>query len=116
VDGVSEFHVLSDLAQIPDDRVGRLLSRSATWRQAYRRQLIIADFAVAVAAAGLGFGADTSSEYLLLSALLPTLWMMTLRVVVGHKSGFRRTGSDEFRDVLNSGVGLSAGLDRRTTP
>jgi hypothetical protein len=98
VDGVSEFDLLWDLARIPSDGVGRLLSRSATWRQAHIRQLIIADFAVAVvavvAAAGLRFGADTSSEYLLLSALLPTLWMITLRVVGGHEVRFLGTRSD----------------------
>ena len=89
---MSEFDVLWDLARIPSDRVGRLLSRSATWRQAHIRQLIIADFALAVVAAGgLRFRADTSSDYLLLSALLSALWMITLRVVSGHELRFRGT-------------------------
>jgi exopolysaccharide biosynthesis polyprenyl glycosylphosphotransferase len=111
---VSEFDVLSDLARISSDRAGRLLSRSGTWRQTYIRQLIIVDFAVAVvaavAAAGLRFGGNASSEYLLLSALLPTLWLIALRVVGGYEVRFLGTGSDEFRKVLNSGVGLTGGL------
>jgi exopolysaccharide biosynthesis polyprenyl glycosylphosphotransferase len=111
---VSDSDVLSDLVQVPSGQAGRVLGRSVTWRQKYVRQLVIADFTVAVvavvSAAALRFGQNASIEYLLLSALLPTLWMITLRVVGGYEMRFLGTGSDEFRKVLNSGVGLTGVL------
>ncbi|HEX4091669.1 MAG TPA: sugar transferase [Trebonia sp.] len=73
-----------------------------------------ADFAVAVAAGaaaiGLRFGAHPSDRYLLLSALLPMLWMIALRFVGGYEMRFLGTGSDEFHRVLNAGVSLAAAL------
>jgi exopolysaccharide biosynthesis polyprenyl glycosylphosphotransferase len=74
----------------------------------------VADFAVAVTAAVAAvlvrFGAHASAKYLVLSLLLPPLWMIALRLVGGYEMRFLGTGSDEFRKVLNAGVTLTAAL------
>jgi exopolysaccharide biosynthesis polyprenyl glycosylphosphotransferase len=73
-----------------------------------------ADVAVAVTAAviafGLRFGAHPSDRYLVLSALLPALWPIALRVVGGYEMRFLGTGSEEFHRVLNAGMSLTAAL------
>jgi exopolysaccharide biosynthesis polyprenyl glycosylphosphotransferase len=56
------------------------------------------------------FGAHASAKYLVLSLLLPPLWMIALRLVGGYEMRFLGTGSDEFRKVLNAGVTLTAAL------
>ncbi len=66
---------------------------------------------VAVATAvALRFGGNPSPRYLILSAALPLLWLVTMRLVGGYEMRFLGTGSDEFRKVLNAGLGLAAGL------
>jgi exopolysaccharide biosynthesis polyprenyl glycosylphosphotransferase len=74
----------------------------------------VADFGVAVMAAvvavGLRFGSHPSTKYLLLSVLLPPLWLVALRFVGGYEMRFLGTGSDEFHRVLNAGVSLTAAL------
>jgi len=107
-DGVSESVVVAS------DRTGRTRGQSATWPRAYVRQVVVADFSVAVMAAGvafgLRFGAQANGKYLALSLLLPALWMIALRLVGGYEMRFLGTGSDEFRKVLNAGVGLTGAL------
>jgi exopolysaccharide biosynthesis polyprenyl glycosylphosphotransferase len=80
----------------------------------YVRQILIADFAAAVVAAiaavWVRFGTQTNSRYLILSAALPLLWLIALRVFGGYEKRFLGTGSDEFRKVLNSGLSLTAAL------
>jgi exopolysaccharide biosynthesis polyprenyl glycosylphosphotransferase len=105
---------VSDSAVVVNDRAGRVLGRQATWPRAYRRQVAVADFAVAVtaviAAIGVRFGAHPTVKYLVLSLLLPPLWMIAVRLVGGYEMRFLGTGSDEFRKVLNAGVTLAAAL------
>jgi exopolysaccharide biosynthesis polyprenyl glycosylphosphotransferase len=105
---------VSESAVVVNDRAGRVLGRPATWPRAYRRQVAVADFAVAVTAAVAAvlvrFGAHASAKYLVLSLLLPPLWMIALRLVGGYEMRFLGTGSDEFRKVLNAGVTLTAAL------
>jgi exopolysaccharide biosynthesis polyprenyl glycosylphosphotransferase len=105
---------VSDSVVVVNDRADRVLGRPATWPRAYRRQVAVADFAVAVTAAvaaiGLRFGAHPNDRYLVLSALLPALWLIALRVVGGYEMRFLGTGSDEFRRVLNAGACLTTAL------
>ena len=63
-----------------------------------------------MAAIGVRFGTHPTAKYLVLSLLLPPLWLIAVRLVGGYEMRFLGTGSDEFRKVLNAGVGLSAGL------
>jgi exopolysaccharide biosynthesis polyprenyl glycosylphosphotransferase len=80
----------------------------------YVRQVVVADFAVGVTGAafavGLRFGEQPSTKYLVLSSLLPALWLIGLRVAGAYEMRFLTTGSDEFRKVLNAGWSLTAAL------
>jgi exopolysaccharide biosynthesis polyprenyl glycosylphosphotransferase len=105
---------VSNSVVVGDDRVGWLLSRSTTWARVYVRQVVVADFAVGVTGAafavGLRFGEQPSTKYLVLSSLLPALWLIGLRVAGAYEMRFLTTGSDEFRKVLNAGWSLTAAL------
>jgi exopolysaccharide biosynthesis polyprenyl glycosylphosphotransferase len=80
----------------------------------YVRQIVVADFSAAVAAAvaavEVRFGAHPSNRYLLLSLSLPPLWMIAVRVFGGYERRFLGAGSDEFRRILNAGLSLTGAL------
>jgi len=105
---------VSDSAVLVSDRPGRLIGRSGTWRRTYVRSVALADFCAAIVAAatamGLRFGSGVTARYLVLTVLLPPLWMLGVRVVGGYEMRFLGTGSDEFRRVLNAGVTLTSAL------
>jgi len=61
-----------------------------------------------LAAAQLRFGTDVTRAYLALSLALPLLWITALWLAGAYDTRFIGTGSDEFRKVLNAGVGLTA--------
>jgi exopolysaccharide biosynthesis polyprenyl glycosylphosphotransferase len=58
------------------------------------------------------FDAQVSSAwvYLLLSLILPLLWVVSVWLAGGYDSRFIGIGSDEFRRVLNAGVCLTAAV------
>jgi exopolysaccharide biosynthesis polyprenyl glycosylphosphotransferase len=82
--------------------------------RAYVRNLVIADISVAIVAAaaavGLRFGTHPNARYLLLSLVLPVLWVLAVRAFGGYERRYVGTGSDEFRRVLNAGLCLTAAL------
>jgi exopolysaccharide biosynthesis polyprenyl glycosylphosphotransferase len=96
------------------DHAGWLTDRPGAWTRAYIRRLVIADLsAAAVAAAtaaGVRFGSQPSNEYLILSIMLPLIWILAVGVFGGYERRFLGTGSDEYRRVLNAGLCLTAGL------
>ena len=49
-------------------------------------------------------------EYLLVTALLPVLWVASMAVARGYDARFLGLGSDEFRKVLNVGATLTAAV------
>jgi exopolysaccharide biosynthesis polyprenyl glycosylphosphotransferase len=59
-------------------------------------------------AAQIRFGDEVTHRYLALSLALPVLWIAALRLAGAYDARFIGTGSDEFRKVLNAGVGLTA--------
>jgi exopolysaccharide biosynthesis polyprenyl glycosylphosphotransferase len=75
---------------------------------------VVADFSTAVVAAiaavGVRFGVSPNSRYLVLSLVLPLLWILTLRVFGAYEWRFLGTGPDEFRRVLNAGLSLTGAL------
>jgi exopolysaccharide biosynthesis polyprenyl glycosylphosphotransferase len=75
---------------------------------------VIADFAAAVAAAvaavGVRFGVNPNGKYLVLSLVLPLLWVIAVRVFGGYERRFLGTGADEFRRILNAGLSLTGAL------
>ena len=56
----------------------------------------------------LRFGSDVTGTYIALSLALPVLWVAALWLSGGYDVRFIGTGSDEFRKVLNAGIGLTA--------
>ncbi|MBV9446963.1 MAG: sugar transferase [Streptosporangiaceae bacterium] len=86
--------------------------RQATWTRDYLRWTAIADFCCACAgvfvAVDLRFGKHIDASYVALSLALPVCWLAALWLAGGYDVRFVGTGSDEFRRVLNAGVGLTA--------
>ena len=84
------------------------------WARDYLRKAALADFGCAIlgvfAAAQLRFGNDVTATYVALSLALPVLWLAALWLAGGYDVRFIGTGSDEFRKVLNAGVGLTAAI------
>ena len=92
----------------------QVVRRVSGWERYYVRRVALADFGCAIlgvfAAAQLRFGGDVTGTYVALSLALPVLWMGTLWLGGGYDVRFIGTGSDEFRKVLNAGVGLTAAI------
>ena len=61
-------------------------------------------------AVGLRFGSHVTDRYLVLTVVLPPLWLIAVRIVGGYEMRFLGTGSDEFRRVLNAGAALTSAL------
>ncbi len=61
-------------------------------------------------AAQLRFGDEVTGTYVALSLALPVLWLIALWLAGGYDVRFIGTGSDEFRKILNGGVGLTAAI------
>jgi exopolysaccharide biosynthesis polyprenyl glycosylphosphotransferase len=59
-------------------------------------------------AVDLRFGKHISHGYVALSLALPVCWLIAVWLAGGYDIRFVGTGSDEFRRVLNAGVGLTA--------
>jgi len=97
------------------DRVERRAARRlTTWSRDYLRQVALADLACGVVgvfmAAQLRFGSNVTPMYLALSLALPVLWVAALWLAGAYDVRFIGTGSDEFRKVLNAGIGLTAAV------
>ena len=97
------------------DRVERRAARRlSTWSREYLREVALADLACGVVgvfiAAQLRFGSNVTSMYLALSLALPVLWVAALWLAGAYDVRFIGTGSDEFRKVLNAGIGLTAAV------
>ena len=105
---------MSDSVVFVSESADRLIGRPSTWKRTYVRRVALADFGTAivgtVVAAGLRFGTGITDRYLVLTAVLPALWMIAVRVVGGYEMRFLGTGSDEFRRVLNAGAALTSAL------
>jgi len=100
---------------VAGDRYDRqVIRRVSGWARDYLRKAALADFGCAIlgvfAAAQIRFGNDVTSTYLALSLGMPVLWLAALWLSGGYDVRFVGTGSDEFRKVLNAGVGLTAAL------
>ena len=96
------------------DRVASSSWARSTWARDYLRRAALADLGCAVlgvfVAAQLRFGDQVTGTYMALSLALPVLWLAALWLAGGYDVRFIGTGSDEFRKVLNAGVGLTAAV------
>ena len=92
----------------------RTARRLSTWTRDYLREVALADLGCAVVgvfvAAQVRFGSNVTSMYLALSLALPVLWVAALWLAGAYDVRFIGTGSDEFRKVLNAGIGLTAAV------
>jgi exopolysaccharide biosynthesis polyprenyl glycosylphosphotransferase len=86
--------------------------RPSSWAKDYVRRAAVVDFGCAIlgvfVAVQLRFGSDVTGTYIALSLALPVLWIGALWMSGGYDVRFIGTGSDEFRKVLNAGIGLTA--------
>jgi len=106
---------------VPEQVQVSLLTRLAVrhvraWTSAYLRQQVIMDTCSALTAGWLAFearfgSADVdNSGYIWLALALPAFWLAALQLAGAYDGRFIGVGSDEFRRVLNAGVGLTAAI------
>ena len=90
------------------------IRRVSGWERDYLRRAALADLGCAIlgvfAAAQLRFGNDVSGTYIALSLALPVAWLAAILLAGGYDVRFIGVGSDEFRKILNAGVGLTAAI------
>jgi len=96
-------------------RYGRqTVGGASAWAKDYLRRAALADLGCAVigvlAAVQLRFGGHANVLYVALSLALPLLWLGAVGLAGGYDVRFIGTGSDEFRKILNAGVGLTAAV------
>jgi exopolysaccharide biosynthesis polyprenyl glycosylphosphotransferase len=96
-------------------RYGRqTASNASAWAKDYLRRVALADLGCAIlgvfVAVQLRFGSHVTATYIGISLGLPVLWLAALSLAGGYDVRFIGTGSDEFRKVLNAGVGLTAAI------
>jgi exopolysaccharide biosynthesis polyprenyl glycosylphosphotransferase len=84
----------------------------AVWVRKYLWLAALGDFGcasvAALAAVLLRFGDNAGHTYVALSLGLPVLWLAALWLAGAYDVRVVGTGSDEFRKVINAGVGLTA--------
>jgi exopolysaccharide biosynthesis polyprenyl glycosylphosphotransferase len=89
---------------------------SASWLSGYLRRAVGIDCCCALAAGLLAFklrfanSHHASVVYLALSLSLPVIWLIMVALSGGYDPRFVGLGSDEFRKVINAGVGLIAAV------
>lgn len=86
-----------------------------SWTNRYLREAAMADGLCALAAGLFAFAVrfdngQVPAFYLALSLSLPVIWLLLLLLCGAYDPRFIGVGSDEFRRVLNSGVGLTAAV------
>jgi exopolysaccharide biosynthesis polyprenyl glycosylphosphotransferase len=88
--------------------------RTSVWTKEYLRKAVLVDLGCAIVgvfvAAQIRFGSDVDQTYLALSLALPVMWIIAVYLAGGYDARFIGTGSDEFRKVLNAGIGLTAAV------
>jgi exopolysaccharide biosynthesis polyprenyl glycosylphosphotransferase len=105
---------MSGFAVARDRYDGQAIRRTAVWTRDYLRRAALADLGCAIfgvfAAAQLRFGNDVTGPYMALSLALPMAWLAAIWLAGGYDVRFIGTGSDEYRKILNAGVGLTAAI------
>jgi exopolysaccharide biosynthesis polyprenyl glycosylphosphotransferase len=89
---------------------------SVSWLPGYVRLTVGIDCCCALAAGLLAFNLrfanhhHASAVYFALSLSLPVIWLIIVALSGGYDPRFVGLGSDEFRKVINAGVGLIAAV------
>jgi exopolysaccharide biosynthesis polyprenyl glycosylphosphotransferase len=100
---------------VAHDRPDRqAIRRTSVWARDYLRRAALADLGCAIfgvfAAGQLRFGSGITGAYIALSLALPLAWLAAIWLAGGYDVRFIGSGSDEFRKILNAGVGLTAAI------
>jgi len=105
---------MSGFAVARDRYDSQIARRVSGWERYYLRRAAPADFACAIigvfAAAQLRFGNNVTGTYIAVSLALPVLWIAAVWLAGGYDVRFIGIGSDEYRKILNAGVGLTAAI------
>jgi exopolysaccharide biosynthesis polyprenyl glycosylphosphotransferase len=90
------------------------VGRPSRWPKRYLLNAGLCDLGCSIlgvlAAGQIRFGGDVNGTYLFLSLAMPALWIGALWLAGGYDPRFIGTGSDEFRKVLNAGIGITAAM------
>jgi exopolysaccharide biosynthesis polyprenyl glycosylphosphotransferase len=94
-------------------RDGRVSSR---WERSYLRVAAVADVGCGLAGGAVALVSRFTvwgyhpPLYLVVTPLLPVLWVLSVALARGYDVRFIGTGPEEFRRILNAGVGLTAAI------
>ncbi|SEK36855.1 Undecaprenyl-phosphate galactose phosphotransferase, WbaP/exopolysaccharide biosynthesis polyprenyl glycosylphosphotransferase [Nonomuraea pusilla] len=105
---------LMTLVRSGHDPSWRVSPRMPVWVRAYRMRAVAADLSCAAVGAGgaflLRFGGPTPYvlPYLLVSAVLPLVWVCAVALNRAYEPRLVGIGSEEFRRVVQCGVALTA--------
>ncbi len=89
---------------------------ASEWETRYARSLILIDALIALVAGLIAFGVRFGNnqslpwEYLVASLVLPLAWAGVLLFNRAYERRFLFVGNEEYRRVLNAGVGLTAAV------
>jgi exopolysaccharide biosynthesis polyprenyl glycosylphosphotransferase len=105
---------MSGFAVARDRYDRRVIRRVSGWAREYLRRAALVDLGCAIlgvfVAAQLRFGDHVTGTYVALSLTLPVVWLVAIWLAGGYDVRFIGTGSDEYRKILNAGVGLMAAI------
>jgi exopolysaccharide biosynthesis polyprenyl glycosylphosphotransferase len=91
-------------------------TQAAGWVGRYLRNTVALDAAVALAAGLLALRGRYDSHghvptaYVILTASLPVIWVAALALAGAYEARFIGAGADEFRRVVNAGLGLTSAI------
>jgi exopolysaccharide biosynthesis polyprenyl glycosylphosphotransferase len=91
-------------------------TQAAGWTSRYLRNAVALDAAVALAAGLLALRGRYDSHghvptaYVILTASLPIIWVAALALAGAYEARFIGAGADEFRRVVNAGLGLTSAI------
>ena len=86
------------------------------WAGRYMRNAMVLDASVALAAGLIalrgryGHHGHVPMEYVILTASLPVIWAASIALAGGYDGRVIGMGADEFRRVINAGLGLTAAI------
>jgi exopolysaccharide biosynthesis polyprenyl glycosylphosphotransferase len=109
---------LAENLLVPDavvDHVSRFNRHRLPWTTIYLREVAAADFACGLTAGLVAYavrfgGTKGSTGYIWLGLAVPLFWLAGLALAGAYDSRFIGVGTDEFRRILNTGVGLTAAV------
>lgn len=92
----------------------RVVREGAAWQRGHVGRVVASDALMSVLAVVTAYlvrwGIQVRPHYLVLSGVLPVLWLSTVGLNRAYEARFLGVGSEEFRRVARSGLALTAGV------